>query len=144
MNARQSHDNYTNKVCIVAAAEAEQTGQIVDRNGFYSGLYYINAAGTMALNETATATVVLEHSENSNMSSATSVTLQNAVVAFTADAGEAKVFSSEGSLDLSGYGRYLRLKVTLATSSGTDNLTYSAGLILSDAKDKPVTHTFAN
>ena len=139
---RRESENITVKYGIVAAAEAEQTGVIIDRLGYGSGRFFIHYTGSLADEETVTATVKIQDGNESDLSDAVTATLQNGVVVHTDVGGGTRTLTSELDLDLEGYGRYIRFQVTLATSAGTDNLTYCAGIALADARTKPVAATF--
>lgn len=119
----------------------ELTSAAIDRMiaggaGFLSGLFVANYVTTLTAAATLKITVKIADSDDgstfgSDTTIASAVTLETG--ALTAEVG-----AYELGVDLAGYKRYVRFKVTMDLSAGSaDTFVYGAGLILTGADVLP-------
>lgn len=127
-----------------AGDNAEVTATVIDRNTpggntFLSAVLAIISSAVLAAAATLKLTVKIADSDD-NVTFGADVTLLNAGTVSTGPGGGGTVLTAtELGLDLSGYKRYVRIKITPDLSAAnTDTATWAAALVMGGSNNRPV------
>lgn len=125
-----------------ATDESADTSAAISLAGYNSALLAIGWEFVASDTETLSYKVEIQDCATSAGTYSSFSTLKDTTVVKTATA--ATTYTGQSLLDINTalYNKYVKLKITATCSIGTGNVDFASTLILADASQVPVTHTF--